>query len=126
MHLIKRLHKKKEKKFIPTKYHVKKWFDIINMYIFNFQLTPFDKIKIKNMKNWWACVVYDADDSHAPMHLHINKSYPSLLHFVTILAHEMVHKWQIQIINDNGNHNKHFYSWRPLFKKNGLKLNRKG
>ena len=51
MHLIKRLHKKKEKKFIPTKYHVKKWFDIINMYIFNFQLTPFDKVKIKNMGN---------------------------------------------------------------------------
>lgn len=126
MHLIKRLHEKKEKKFIPNKRQVKKWFDIINMYIFDYQLTPFDKIKIKKMGNWWACVVYDENDHSAPIHLYLNKSYTSRLHFVTILAHEMVHKWQLQINGDTGNHNKHFFSWRPKFKENGLKLSRVG
>jgi len=123
MHLIKSLHKRKEK-YIPTKKQAKKWFDILNMNIFDNQLTPFDKIQIKDMGIWWACVTCDNEAPYAPMHLLLNNDFQSELQFVTIIGHEMIHKWQIQINGDTGSHNKHFFSWRTKFNENGLELNR--
>jgi len=124
MHLIKSIHKEKDK-FIPTDIYIALWFRIINTHIFDNALTPFEKVVIKDMKEFWACVTYDDEIKNPPLHLHIHTEFTNKLHFVNVLAHEMVHKWQMEINLDSGNHNKHFFSWREKFKENGLDLNRK-
>ena len=123
MHLIKSIQETKAS-YYPTKEGTIMWFHIINRYVFDTQLTPFENIVIKRMNNWWACVRHD-DEIKLPLDLDLHMKFPNKLHFVNVLAHEMVHKWQLEINRDTGWHNKHFYSWRPKFLENGLILTRK-
>lgn len=123
MHLIKSILKDK-KPFYPTEADVTSWFNTINSYIFDEQLTPFENIVIKRTHKIWACVMY-CDEKKTPISIRMNMKFPNKMHFVNVLAHEMVHKWQLEIKHDTGCHNKHFFSWRPKFNENGLDLNRK-
>ena len=108
----------------PTKEDIAYWFKLINRTIFYGELTPFSKITIKRINCIWAAVVYDDEIKNWPLELHFNIKMPSKRFFIEVLAHEMVHKWQIEINIDSGNHNKHFYSWRQTFSENGLNLTR--
>ena len=111
--------------FKPSKRNVTLWFNHINRDIFNSQLTPFSKIVLKNMGDWWACVSYDDEIKSPPIELHLHTKFESKMQFINVLAHEMVHKWQLDINGDTANHNRHFYSWREKFTENGLLLTRK-
>lgn len=124
MRVIESIHKEKDT-FYPTELQVTMWFRIINKTIFNNELKPFDEIVIKDMGDWWGCVYHDDEIKDSWLHLHMHTEFANKLHFVNVLAHEMVHKWQLDINHDTGAHNKHFFSWRPKFKENGLDLNRK-
>ena len=43
--------------------------------------------------------------------------------WLSVLAHEMVHLYQMQVWKDPySNHNSNFYSWRNYFKLHGLRL----
>jgi hypothetical protein len=48
--------------------------------------------------------------------------YKNKLEFLNTLAHEMVHLWQQTVMQDTGNHNKLFWSFRSKFKKLNLRL----
>ena len=113
-------------KFKTTMHDTVEWFDKINHSIFQQQLTPFSKITIKRMGDWWACVRYYPEEKTSDIDLELHKKFSNKWHFINILAHEMVHKWQLEINHDTAAHNKYFYSWRPTFTKHGLDLNRKG
>jgi len=65
------------------------------------------------------------EEKNMPISVRMHIKFPNKLHFVNVLAHEMVHKWQLEINHDTGWHNKHFFSWRPKFTENGLDLNHK-
>ena len=125
MHLIKSLQDEKKIPYYPTEADTLIWFHVINRYVFDNQLIPFENIVIKRICYWWACVYYDDGIKHAPLVLHIHMKFPNKMHFVNVLGHEMVHKWQLDINLDTGAHNKHFFSWRPKFAEHGLDLNRK-
>lgn len=125
MHLIKSIHENNQKPYYPIEADTLMWFHIVNNYVFSNQLAPFHNIVIKKYPYNWGCVSYDEDEKNPPLELRMHMKFPNKLHFVNVLAHEMVHKWQLEINLDTGNHNKHFFSWRPKFLENGLELNRK-
>jgi hypothetical protein len=122
MRLVDSVHNNKT--FYTTDAQIAMWFRRLNRHVFDNILMPFNGIVIKDMRNWWACVTYDDEIKSPPMHLHMNKSFDNKLQFINVLGHEMVHKWQLEINMDTGNHNKHFFSWRPKFQAHGLILTR--
>jgi hypothetical protein len=56
--------------------------------------------------------------------LEMDKQYDSKRDFLDTLAHEMIHLYQFTQVNDNGAHNKLFYSFKPKLKYVGLKLSK--
>ncbi|NDH70158.1 MAG: SprT-like family protein, partial [Proteobacteria bacterium] len=54
--------------------------------------------------------------------LEMMPKYKNKLEFLNTLAHEMVHLWQQTVMQDTGNHNKLFWSFRTKFKKLNLRL----
>jgi hypothetical protein len=52
----------------------------------------------------------------------MDTKYDTKKDFLDTLAHEMVHLYQFTQLNDNGAHNKLFYSFSPKLKVVGLKL----
>lgn len=124
MHLIKNILDEKKVTYYPSELDTEMWFHIINRYIFDNQLTPFQNIVIKRMCYWWACVLHEDPIKNVTVDLHIHMKFPDKMHFINVLAHEMVHKWQLEINLDTGYHNKHFFSWRQKFNENGLNLHR--
>lgn len=128
MDIIKKLQHKKEP-YTPTEVYTRLWFNILNKRLFNKQLTQFSNIIITDLGDWWACVAYDDTFICPDIDIHLNNQFKNSWHFINVLGHEMVHKWQLEINhvnNDLVNHNKYFFSWRPKFKENGLDLNRYG
>lgn len=125
MNLITSLLELKKTPYYPTEADTLMWFHIINNCVFDRQLIPFENIVIKRICYFWALVTYDDEIKNSPLDLHMHMKFPYKWAFVNVLAHEMVHKWQLEIIHDTANHNKHFFSWRPKFKESGLDLNRK-
>ena len=114
-----------KQKFYPTTEDIDYWFKQINRTIFLGELVPFPIIKIRRMHNIWGCVLYDDEIRQSTLELHMCPNYPSEKFFVNVLAHEMVHKWQMDINIDTGNHNKHFFSWRETYAEHGLILTSK-
>lgn len=108
------------------------WFDHINNEIFDGEVPYPHVVDIRKQKNTWGYVKeveITVTKKEQPVDmklvgLFMQPTYPTLGAFLQILAHEMVHIWQLMVINDTGNHNKHFYSWREKFKEHNLDLKR--
>ena len=110
--------------YYPTDDVARYWFKVINRQVFDNALMPFSAIYVRRMLKVWAHVSYDEEIKSPPMELHMHMKFPNKTFFINVLAHEMVHKWQLEINLDTGNHNKHFYSWKQTFNENGLNLAR--
>jgi len=55
--------------------------------------------------------------------IELHSKYPKWKDFIETLAHEMVHLYQMQVMEDPySNHNENFYGFRSKFKTLGLKL----
>lgn len=113
-----------KKPYYPTEEVIRYWFAVINRQVFDNALMPFSKIVVKRIPLAWGYVYYDDEIKSPPLELHMSMKLPNKPFFINILAHEMVHKWQLDINGDTGNHNKHFYSWKQAFNENGLILTR--
>ena len=100
------------------------WFDHINNEVFN-GVVPYPHIvDIRRQSKTWGYVKQVEVNGVQVVGLFMQPTYPTLGAFLQILAHEMVHVWQLMVNGDTGNHNKHFYSWRETFKEHNLDLKR--
>ncbi len=113
-------------KYKTTYKDIKKFFKMLNLGIFDNKLSPFNDIEIKELK-FQRCmgqvVMYEYKGKGTRVYkLEMDKYYDSKRDFLDTLAHEMVHLYQFTHLNDTGNHNKSFYSFRPKLKYVGLKL----
>ena len=113
-------------KYKTTYKDIKKFFKMLNLGIFNNKLSPFNDIEIKELK-YQKCmgqvVMFEYKGKGTRGYkLEMDKHYDSKRDFLDTLAHEMVHLYQFTHLNDSGNHNKSFYSFRPKLKYVGLKL----
>jgi len=121
----------------PTVAQCQSWFAILNKGIFENSLTipPFE---IKRLKDCWGqcCMSWDArtikiNDKYIPTADHpsiaycieMNYKFDTWKDFVEVLAHEMIHLWQMTVYKDKtANHNKSFFLWRNKFKQFSLGL----
>jgi len=113
-------------KYKTTYKDIKKFFKMLNLGIFDNKLAPFNDIEIKELK-YQRCmgqvVMFEYKGKGTKLFkLEMDKYYDSKRDFLDTLAHEMVHLYQFTHVNDSGNHNKLFYSFRPKLKYVGLKL----
>ena len=126
--------------FKPTEQQAYQWFRIINRGLFNSRL-PMIPIYVKKLHKDWGRCVANWDNRKTPkgkfdqrvIPYHIDVDYYIELHckfpkwkdFIETLAHEMVHLYQMQVMEDPySNHNNNFYSFRSKFKRLGLRLYR--
>lgn len=113
-------------KYKTTYKDIKKFFKMLNVGIFDNKLSPFNDIEIKELK-YQKClgqvVMFEYKGKGTKLYkLEMDKVYDSKRDFLDTLAHEMVHLYQFTHCNDTGNHNKLFYSFKPMLKSIGLKL----
>jgi hypothetical protein len=115
-----------KEKYSTTYKDIKKFFKILNEGLFDNKLIPFNDIEIKELK-YQRCMgqVIQLDSKRKGTRVHkleMDTKYDTKKDFLDTLAHEMVHLYQFTQLNDNGAHNKLFYSFSPKLKVVGLKL----
>jgi hypothetical protein len=113
-------------KYSTTYKDIKKFFKILNEGLFDNKLIPFNDIEIKELK-YQRCMgqVIQLDSKRKGTRVHkleMDTKYDTKKDFLDTLAHEMVHLYQFTQLNDNGAHNKLFYSFSSKLKVVGLKL----
>jgi len=107
---------------------IKKYFNLINEAVFDNILSPFNEVKIKQIRDpkircWGQVCIYEwKRKGTRQYHLEMLPVYPSKKDFVDTLGHEMVHLYQMANVGDTGNHNALFYSFKPKLKQIGLTL----
>lgn len=118
--------KKSKLRYVTTYKDIKKYFNFFNDNIFSGELEPFNDIQIKELK-YQKCVgqviITDWKRKGTKVYeLEMNQKYDTKKDFLDTLVHEMVHLYQMTILKDTGNHNKTFYSFRPVVESMGLEL----
>ena len=119
----------KTRKYKTTYKDIKKYFSILNKYVFEGLLSPFNDIKIKQIKDreyprvYGQVVINDQDRKGTRNYvLEMLPSYTNKQEFVDTLAHECIHLFQMANMGDSGNHNTMFYSFRPKLNAIGLDI----
>ena len=125
----------------PTFMVAAHWYRRLNYLLFNNKLRGCE-IQIKKLHHDWGRCVADWDNRKCrkgtfdqrviPYHktevfyrIELTMKFPKWKDFIETLAHEMVHLYQMTILNDPySNHNDNFYAFVPRFNAVGLKLYR--
>ena len=127
--------------FKPTPVMAAHWFRKLNQMLFDNKLRGC-VINIRKLHHDWGRCVADWDNRHCrkgtfdqrviPYHktevfyrIELHCKFPKWKDFIETLAHEMVHLYQMQVLNDPySNHNENFYAFRNKFNSVGLRLYR--
>ena len=129
--------------FKPTDQQAYHWFKIINRGLFNSRLPMVPIIVKRLMGDWGRCsadwdnrkcrkgtfnqnvIPYGKCEIEFAIELHCK--FPKWKDFIETLAHEMVHLYQMTVMEDPySNHNANFFAFRTKFKNAGLHLTRTG
>ncbi len=126
---VKNALKKREhiKAYRPTLPVAQSWFRTLNRGLFNGRLVEPVMCVKRLAHDWGRCIArvipYKKADIEYTIELH--SKYPKWKDFIETLAHEMVHLYQMQVMEDPySNHNDNFYGFKTKFKRLGLKLYR--
>ena len=113
-------------KFYPSPRQVARAHTIINKCIFDSVLRK-PRLIIKYIPDAWGVCNAELDDNTLPYYaprctsIMLNCSFRSKRHFIEVLAHEMVHQYQVEMLN-RIDHGQSFWAWREKFKRYNLKL----
>lgn len=109
-------------KFYVDEKLVKKWFNIINREIFKNKLEMFDVVRIGHLRAMWGeCYAEWWDNEMSYSRLKLNHYMKNRVHFINVLAHEMVHLYEATF-HKKITHGPTFYEWRPRLAKYGIWL----
>ena len=140
---VKNALKKREhiKAYRPTLPVAQSWFRTLNRGLFGSRLIE-PPIKVNRLMGDWGRCSADWDNRKTPRGtydqrvipydkatikycIELHCKFPSWKDFIETLAHEMVHLYQMQVMEDPyANHNQNFYSFKSRFKTHGLSLYR--
>lgn len=105
---------------------IKKVFQWINEAVFDTKLAPFNEITIRDLRpikcfgqvtQWeWK------RKGTQSFHLEMADKYKNKKEFISTLAHEMVHLYQMRNAGDSGNHNALFYSFKKPMSRAGIDM----
>ena len=129
--------------FKPTVPLANYWFKQLNTGLFGNRLQSVPLYILRMTGDWGRCwanwdnrkcrkgtydqsvIPYGKCEIEFAIELHSN--YPTWKDFIETLAHEMVHLYQMTIIEDPySNHNANFYAFKTKFRLAGLDLSRTG
>jgi hypothetical protein len=111
--------------FKPTLEQGHEVYNLINRYVFDNGLDP-AKLHIKRTRGYWGLCdgEQNANGDYFTKEIILANRFPSLSHFVAVVAHEMVHQFQWDILSnereDQGlppimSHGTSCFAWRsPL------------
>jgi len=117
--------------FRPTLEQGYEVYNLINRYVFGNRLDSI-KLHIKRTRGYWGMCEGQVDTKNNlyTKEIILTNRFPSLSHFVAVVAHEMVHQYQWDILSndreDQGlppimSHGPSFFAWRePLAEYNIL------
>ena len=110
-------------KYRTKKIDIEIWFNILNEQIFGNKLCKVKKFQIKHDAGRHAYYAY-YDKNHknyGKTRIVMDNKFRSKKKFVEILAHEMIHHFQVEYDEPVG-HGPTFTAWRDNFKVKGLNL----
>lgn len=116
----------RDEPFSPTPRQLSRAYTIINRCLFNERLKR-PKLQIKYMTDAYGMCYGILDDGQAPHHdpycqrIVLNIRFESKRQFIEVLAHEMVHQYQVEHLNKL-DHGKTFWAWKPKFERYNIKL----
>lgn len=122
--LLKLMESDDDSTYETTESDCRHWFRILNREIFNNQLTPIDEFDIRRRRRKYAYYeVLRGPDGRTIKKTIIGMAnqYQSKKFFVEILAHEMVHHYQILNGQPFG-HGPSFLEWGDKLKAKGISL----
>jgi len=115
-----------KRKYKTTYKDIKNYFKELNNAIFDGKLSPFGKVKVKDLtreKCVGQVVTFEWKRTGTRLYqLEMLPAYPEKRDFLDTLVHEMVHLYQMQNLGDTGNHNDVFWSFSPKVNYIGLQL----
>ena len=110
--------------FEPTVRQTKIWFTKLNNKLFGGELPRPMGVEIRRRRDIWGeCAPWYVDNKFIGADINLTNKFRSKEHFLSILAHEMVHLYQFTV-GDTAAHNEMFYSFRETFEENDLVLKR--
>lgn len=113
--LINHIEKRGKQPVTVTPRAVRYWWNILNAAVFDGVVTITPTITLVNHRNEYAWAEGTGEDQ---LIISIHPKFTSRLLFLTVLAHEMVHAWQLQ----NGfdlNHGDTFWCWKDILHQKG-------
>ena len=129
--------------FQPTETLAHYWFKHLNKGLFNSKLPTVPLYIVRMNDDWGRCwanwdnrkcrkgtfdqnvIPYGKTEIDFAIELH--SKFPTWTDFIETLAHEMVHLYQMTVLEDPySNHNANFFAFRSKFKSAGLNLSRTG
>ena len=117
---------KHDEAFYPSPLQAIRAHTIINDCIFSGKLSR-PRILIQRLDDAWGICHGDLDDGSYPPfnpccnYIMLNNSFYNWRHFVEVLAHEMVHQYQIEQHNKL-DHGRTFWAWKEKFARYNMHL----
>jgi hypothetical protein len=104
------------KLFRPSRRQVNNTYNLLNRYIFKNQLKR-PPMYIGPWKNIWGMCVggYYPTRRGTKCWIKLSDKYFCIQWFITIIAHEMVHQYEWDILNKSMTHRQSFFLWREQF-----------
>jgi hypothetical protein len=135
--------RKNVRNFKPTHSIMVTWFKHLNKGLFGNKLPAVPLYLVRMNDDWGRCWAnwdnrkcrkgtYDQsiipyDKTEVTFAIELHSKYPTFRDFIETLAHEMVHLYQMTVLQDPySNHNANFFAFRNKFKLAGLNLSRTG
>jgi hypothetical protein len=116
--------------YLATHRKVTYWFNILNKEIFGNKLTRpkgvfiRERLQLKTQRLYAQCCgYYDPKDQYPIVDLQLSDKFRHVQHFISVLAHEMIHMFQWEYEGSMNHGKKSFFKpWKDKFAKFGIKL----
>jgi len=113
----------KQKLYKPTLREVQELYDLLNQNVFDSKLKR-PKIILKKCRgNLGWCIPY-ANSRRRWCELILRNRWYCVQWTITILAHEMAHQWEWDILGKAPSHGKLFFIWKKKLERFGIPLKR--
>ena len=109
-------------KYRPTIKECREWFIILNKEIFEDRLDSFRNMKVSRRHGCWGEVTAEQTRTSRFTTLSMNHHFKSKKHFIEVLGHEMIHHYQLTVMNESMTHGETFFTWKDRFAKLGMSL----
>lgn len=117
------LSQQKGKCYRPTIQEAKRIYDLLNKYVYNNELVR-PPIELGRCPKYWGMCYGNLEETKrgTRCRIKLSKNWFCIQWFVTVLAHEMAHQYEWDVLDKNMTHRQSFFIWREPLAKYGINL----